>query len=298
MKTAILTPTYRNDLAIVRDLCVSIDAFVAPAIHHYLIVPRDQLALFAGLASPRRTVTAIEDVLPRGFFKLPLPGRVPFTGRVLREWWVVPGKRRVSGWIIQQIVKLGADRICDADLFLFIDSDVTLLRALDTARFVNGAAIRFVHKPGLGADQSAQAAWSAVVGRLLGIAPRPYYGADYVGNIIAWRRDTLLRLQRRIAEVTGLAWQVAVGRETLFSEYMAYGVFIDHVEQDHIGHDRTPESLTLNSWNYTLSKPGEVTRFLADWAPHHVGVLLQSTERIPAATRARILADLSARGET
>jgi hypothetical protein len=295
MKAAIITPTYRNDLEIVRGLCASVDAFVAAEIHHYLVVPRGQYRLFAGLNSPRRTVTVIEDVLPRGFFKLPLPTRIPFTGRVLREGWVVPGKWRVSGWIIQQIVKLSADRICDAAIFLFIDSDVRLLRPMDAALFRRGGAVRFVHKPGLGADQPAQAAWSGVVGRLLGIESRAYYGADYVGNIISWRRDTVLRLQARIARTTGLPWQVAVGREALFSEYMAYGVFIDHVEGDETGHARTPESLTLNSWNYALSRPGEEARFLADWQPHHIGVLLQSTERLAPGTRERIIAALEAR---
>ena len=147
----------------------------------------------------------------------------------------------------------------------------------------------------LGADQPAQAAWSRVVGRLLGIVPQDYYGADYVGNIISWRRDTVLRLQARIAGSTGLAWQVAVAREALFSEYMAYGVFIDHVEPDETGHARTAESLTLNSWNYALSQPGEEARFLADWQPHHIGVLLQSTERLAPGTRDRIIADLAAR---
>ncbi|AOH83780.1 hypothetical protein AWL63_07160 [Sphingomonas panacis] len=294
MKAAIITPTYRNDLEIVRGLCASVDAFVGADIHHYLVVPRGQYRLFADLNGPRRTVTVIEDVLPRGFFKLPLPARLPFTGRALREGWVVPGRWRVSGWIIQQIVKLSADRICDAELLLFIDSDVRLLRPMDAALFRQGDAVRFVHKPGLGADQPAQGAWSRTVGRLLGIEPQAYYGADYVGNIISWRRDTLLRLQARIARTTGLPWQVAVGREPLFSEYMAYGVFIDHVERGD-GHARTPESLTLNSWNYALSLPGEEERFLADWQPHHIGVLLQSTERLAPDTRERIIAALAAR---
>ena len=295
MRAAIITPTYRNDLAIVRGLCASVDAFVGADVHHYLVVPRGQYRLFADLISARRTVMVIEDVLPHGFFKLPLPARLPFTDRCLREWWVVPGKRRVSGWIIQQIVKLSADRICDADIFVFIDSDVRLLRPLDAALFRHGDAVRFVHKPGLGADQPAQAAWSRVVGRLLGIAPQDYYGADYVGNIISWRRDTVLRLQARIAGSTGLPWQIAVGREALFSEYMAYGVFIDHVETDETGHARTSESLTLNSWNYALSRAGEEARFLADWQPHHIGVLLQSTERLSLGVRERIIAALEVR---
>ncbi|SDA36721.1 DUF6492 family protein [Sphingomonas sp. NFR15] len=294
MSAAIITPTYRNDLAIVRALCASVDRFVAADIHHHLVVPRGQYRLFADLNGPRRTVTPIEAVLPRGFVKLPLPARLPLSGRAVREWWMAPGRWRVSGWIIQQIVKLSADRVCDADLLLFIDSDVRLLRPLDTALFRHGDVIRFVHKPGLGADQPAQAAWGRVVGRLLGIAPRDYYGADYVGNIVSWRRDTMLRLQARIAQVTGLAWQVAIAREPLFSEYLAYGVFIDHVEPD-AGHARTPESLTLNSWNYALSQAGEAARFVADWQPHHIGVLLQSTERLSPDARERIIAALAAR---
>jgi len=76
---------------------------------------------------------------------------------------------------------------------------------------------------------------------------------------------------------------------------MAYGVFIDRVEPDETGHARTPESLTLNSWNYALSQPGEEARFVSDFRPHHVGVLLQSTERLAPGARDRIVAALEAR---
>jgi len=295
MRASIITPTYKNDLEIVRELCASVDAFVSDDIHHYLVVSRDQYKLFAEFDSPRRTVKVIEDLLPRGFFKLPLPAKLPFTGKTLREWWVAPGKLRVSGWVMQQIVKMSGPAICDSEILLFIDSDVTLLRRMTTDLFVEGKAIRFVHKPGQGADQAAQQSWSAVIGPLLDVGRMDYYGADYVGNIISWRRDTLLRLHARIAKGTGLPWQVAVARNPVFSEYITYGVFIDHVEKDETDHARTAESLTLNSWNYTLSKPGEESRFLDDLKPHHVGVLLQSIEKIPTTTRERIIAGLKSR---
>ncbi len=74
-----------------------------------------------------------------------------------------------------------------------------------------------------------QRIWSEHAGRVLGIVPVNPAGHDYIGTLIAWRRDALLSMCERIEKVTGRHWIAAIGRSRRFSECMIYGRYADEV---------------------------------------------------------------------
>ncbi|UUZ60410.1 DUF6492 family protein [Nocardioides sp. B-3] len=128
---AVVTVSYRGDLELARDLCLSMDRFLAEGAEHIPVVPRGDLALFEPLAGGRRRIVTVESVLPRGYMQLPAPRRIrigPFDRRI-REIWTGPGGV-VRGWIIQQILKLSAPSFTDRELIVFADSDIVLVAPL------------------------------------------------------------------------------------------------------------------------------------------------------------------------
>jgi Family of unknown function (DUF6492) len=279
---AVVTVSYRGDLEVARDLCLSVDRFLAPEIEHILVVPRVDLALFEPLAGGRRRIVTVESVLPRGYVQLPVPRKIrigPFHRRI-REVWSGSG-RLVRGWIIQQIVKLSAPSFTDREVVVFADSDIVLVAPLTADRLVRGGLVRLYRVPGASSDLPTHIRWHDVSARLLGLEPRGYLGADYIGNLITWRRSTIVRLQERVSEVAGgLRWDKVVARQRDFSEYMLYGVFGEVLlREPESGHYGTAEDLVHAGWFFDLGSASGVDEFVEGFTPGQVGVAIQSTER-------------------
>ena len=289
MDAALVTVSYRGDLELARDLCASVDAYVAPAIEHVLIVPRRDQALFAPLAGGRRRLLCQEDVLPPSFHRLPLPHRIslPFYSRRLRDIWTTPAGL-VRCWILQQIVKLSADAATSREIIVFADSDVVFVRPLTTELLVRGDKVRLYHRPGETKDSPSHVAWHDEAARLLGLPPRGYFGADYIGQLITWRRSVLQKLHARIAEVSKRDWRLKLASSQALSEYVLYGVFAEHVLGAQSGHFLDTEDLTHASWRYGGGTP-DLDRFVADFGKSHVAVLIQSTTDLPLAERRALI---------
>ena len=98
---ALITPTYSRDLERCALLCESVDRHVSGFSKHYLIVPDDELALFAKFDNGRRLVLPLSQLLPS--WLKPLPRFIRRKSR--RYWWSLRGKP-VSGWHVQQFAKI------------------------------------------------------------------------------------------------------------------------------------------------------------------------------------------------
>ncbi|MEQ6902449.1 DUF6492 family protein [Nocardioides sp. YIM 152588] len=284
---SIVTVSYRGDLAIAQELCRSVDAHLPDGAEHVLVVPRSDLALFEPLAGPSRRVIAVESVLPRGYRKIPAPRRITIGrfSRQVREIWVTP-RGVARGWIIQQIVKLSADAITDREIVVFADSDIVLVAPLTLEHLARAGSVRLYRVAGATADLPSHIRWHDVSARLLGLSVSGYTGADYIGNLITWRRSNVLRLQRRLAEVAGRRWDRVIARQQRFSEYILYGIFADLVlGDDESGHCRTADDLVHAGWFYDLTTSDGVEGFLDGFTPGQVGVAIQSTERFTLAER-------------
>jgi hypothetical protein len=133
----------------------------------------------------------------------------------------------VRGWIMQQLTKLSASAATQAEHLVFVDSDLVFLRPLDADSILRGDRLRLHRVPGDG-NRGRHLRWHHRAARLLGETPR-YFGSDYIGQLVTWRRSRLVDLQRHVETVQGRPWQECVAVSLEFSEYILYGVFCEAV---------------------------------------------------------------------
>src|SRR5271169_1306491 len=120
---ALITPTYSHDLERCTLLCESVDRHVGAFANHYLIVPDDELKLFAKFDKGRRHVLPLSQLLPSWLKALPR-----FIRRNNRQyWWALRGKP-VNGWHIQQFAKIAAAHMVPETASCMLDSDVVFFR--------------------------------------------------------------------------------------------------------------------------------------------------------------------------
>lgn len=214
---SIVTCSYGSDAQRCRRLCVSIDRFVPATIEHCIIVPRRDYPLFRELHKGRRRVCITEDVVPGGFYQLPL----------MQKMWLGPQGLPVRGGIMQQMTKLSANYAVDSQFILFADSDLELIRPLDEELIIRGDRLRLqrVENASCGAPHIH---WHHRAAKLLGQEPR-YFGSDYVGELVTWRRDNLEGLQDHIETIHGQPWYRAIAQSLRFSEYVLYRAYVEHI---------------------------------------------------------------------
>lgn len=279
MRVSLITPSYVRDAALCRALCASVDRHAPASIEHVLVIPRGDLSHFDGLQGPRRRIVFVEDVLPRYFLRAPY----------FKKLWLTPYSLPVRGWILQQIVKLSTNLVSEADAFVFMDSDIVFVRPVDTALFVRDGRVRMFRKPGTRTPSRKHGFWKQTAERLLDIPHTNEFGADYIGPLVSWRRDTLGALQRRIASVAKTDWQIAIARQVHFSEYMTYGVFAEQIGAGETDHMFSPVDLCHLSWDYDLDSQDECDRFVRGLAPHHIAVLIQTNQHVAEDRRHSLL---------
>jgi hypothetical protein len=242
-RIAIITPSFARDFEFCRELNESVLAYLPAPLKHYLIVDGKDLKLFAQLENDRTVVAAVEDVIPKGYFKLPYSAK----------WWfstaaMVPAK----GWLIQQIAKLAIARYLDEPVLVNVDSEVRFVRPIDPALFTRDGKTRLYRQPGGVVSGMGHVKWHKNVCRLLDVAADSLPMDDYVGNVISWDRELVLEACARIESVTGDPWHVAFTRGRLISEYMTYGLHVDKV----VGHAAAGVWVDERSWCHTYWGPG------------------------------------------
>ncbi len=278
----IITCSYRPDLARCRRLCESIDRYVPRHIGHVLVVPERDLTLFLPLVSERRTIVAAEDVLPRRFIQLPRTEKI----------WIDRFGWPVRGWILQQLIKLSATRATKAELIMFADSDLQFVREFDVSHVVRDGRLRLHRIPGA-MNEGRHRRWHRRAGALLGV-PTDYFGSDYVGQLITWRRSQLLGLQQHISAVHGKPWHVTVSRSLDFSEYILYGSYVEHVVGDaDNGHYYEAQDLCHCCW-FAEQADGLLSG-RQPLASQAVALLIQSNLGLDPAQEAAILRSASQR---
>ena len=125
----------------------------------------------------------------------------PFTWRARvnyrkRELYFTKGFRPVDGWVMQQLVKLAAPDFTGAELLLNLDSDVFFVRPFREQDFGDEGRVRLLRKTPSLAD--FQRVWHTRARALFGLPPLDDgLQPDYVGSLIAWRRDVVLELRQQ-----------------------------------------------------------------------------------------------------
>jgi Family of unknown function (DUF6492) len=250
-RIAIVTPSYAPDFELCRELNESVMRYLPHPMKHYLIVDRKDLGLFRPLANDRTVVVAIEDVIPKGYFKLPY----------FKKWWfssaaLVPAK----GWLVQQLAKLAFARVADEPVLVNVDSDVRFVRTIDPSLFARDGKTRLYRLSGGVVAGMSHVKWHKNISRLLAVTPDPLPANDYVGNVISWDRRIVLEACARLESVTGLPWHVAFARGRLVSEYALYGGYVDKV----LGPEAARVWVDQRSWCHTYWGPGPLQRSQID----------------------------------
>jgi hypothetical protein len=194
-----------------------------------------------------------------------------------RNVYLTPYSLPVRGWIAQQIMKIAATVQSKTDVAVHVDSDNAFIRPLTAELLTQGGRIRLYRNPDM-VDEAMHRTWHLAAGRLLGIGSSDYHGAEYIDQIVVWKRSVLLAMIERIASVSGTDWRIALARSPQFAEYILYGVFADKVlGLDKAGLFADSRSLCASRWSNAIEDDADATAFIESIAPHHAACLVQST---------------------
>lgn len=269
---AFVTASYAPDLERCRLLCETIDAHVSGMDHHYLLVAHHDVALFRQLEGPRRSVVDERDLLPSWLLAVPDPASL-FRKRI----WLSLRAQPLRGWHVQQLRRIALANAIDERALIYVDSDVAFVRDFDCGDlwrdgklplFRRDDALAMVAKP-------EHLQWSVNAAKALGIDPAGPSSHDYIVTLIAWHRDSVRAMCRRIEADHGRDWVEVLGRQRQFSECTIYGRFIDEIE-GLARHYRSQQEFCRIYWDGPkLSKDG-VQAFVAGMEPHQVAIGIQS----------------------
>lgn len=282
---ALVTPSFSRDFELCKVLNRSILAYFPPSVKHYVIVDGVDVALFRQIESNRTIILAAEDIVPKGITKLPKLNR-----------WLAPGVvLPISGWLIQQIIKLSAAHALKESILVMVDSDVVFVRQVDPAMFCDNGAVRlYKQRDGIQAGM-LHVEWHQNACRLLGLPVEQPPMDDYIGNMISWKRSLVLEMTKRVEAVTGSPWHVAIARARRFSEYLLYGLFVERCVNDPKTFWIDEHSRCHCHWLETAIADEEIARFVASMREDDVAFMITSHSATTTRARARAVS-LATRG--
>lgn len=267
---AIVTPSYLPDLERCALLVESL-AHCAPNTPHYLIIDKRDVAAFDHLQSDRTRIIVSESLVPGQFWRLPMR----------KGLWLSRHGALVRGWIMQQILKIAVANAISENVLVYCDSDVSFLKPFDWS------SIRIDGRTGLLDTAYAGGSvpvWTNVACDLLGLESSQITPRGHVGNMICWRRETVLALQRRIEAACGKSWQHAIAGKRTFSEYILYGTFVRNVlGYSESLHAPSDAPLIKHSWGLDLSDNDQLDRFFESFDPQAIGIMMHSKDKIDLA---------------
>jgi hypothetical protein len=273
---AFVTPSYAPDFERCRTLVESIDRFLPARVKHYLFVDRSDLELFRPLQSRRTVIAAAEDILPDGFRQ----------NREAKRWEFGNDSTPVSGWLVQQIVKLACTAFLAEPVLVMCDSDVALIRDVDPTIFACNDKVRLYRRiGGIGASMVEHAQWHRNACALLGVEPDPIPMTDYIGNFISWDRDLARNVLDRVELTTGNRWFAEIVRMQTFSEYILYGVYADKVRADDGRLAPDERRLCLAHWTHDPIDASSLESFVASMEADDVGVMITARLEMDAGVR-------------
>ena len=165
---AVITPTWRPDAELFVELHRSVLRHTPEDTVHHVIVPWAHRAAFARYAGSRCQIWHHPELLPRRYIRMPrnVWGGVWLNGS--RPW------PPIRGWVMQQAAKIAVTAMLDADIVLIADSDVILVRPVDSESFtIDGRRSLYRMEGAVHAGLQRHVRWHRVARELLGFLPRP-----------------------------------------------------------------------------------------------------------------------------
>jgi hypothetical protein len=275
LEFGIITPSYALDFERCQLLSWSIQECISPATTHYIIVDARDFKLFRQLKTPNTEIITVESILPWWIQRLPL----------IKNGWLSLKNAFIRNWLLQQIVKLAVAQYINKDIFVFVDSDVAFIRALNLQSFVREDKARLLRIPNQ-YDQEFLgkyprfAKWQKTANRLLGIPELKVPTPGYIGNIITWRRDHLLNLYEHIEIISGRDWISTICSSLHLSEYILYGTFVEQVLQGQSGHYYDSERICHEYWLEKPMSDQELPKFFTEILPGDKAVMISAKAKI------------------
>jgi len=291
----IITLSFQGDLEVCRLLCASFDRYAPEGFLHSLYVPTADIPLFANLGGERRRIATQESLLPRWFWKAPLPSsrwrKRLFLPR--RNVYLTPFSLPVRGWIAQQIMKIASALVSECEIVAFLDSDNALIRPLSIDHLTRAGKIRHYHNSHY-PELPGQQRWYDEARRLLGLPQDDSYRPGYIHPMIVWRREVVHGMIQRIEATTDQSWVVALARTQHFAEYNIYGLYAEQIlGLEAAGLYSESRPLVHSCWSTGVHGKAETAAFVQALEPDHVACNLQSTTDMTIEERIHILNELT-----
>jgi Family of unknown function (DUF6492) len=271
--TAIVTASYAPDFERCRLLCQSIDEHVSGYTCHYLLVESADVALFKALEGPKRRVVDERELLPSWLKAYPDPFSL---GR--RRVWLSLKTPPLRGWHTQQLRRLAIAKHRNEDAFFYCDSDTVFVRDFDVSTLWQNGNLRLFRRDNALQNHKAdddQSVWATNAAGILGIKSVDIPSHDYIGTLIAWRRDSMLSLCNHIEAINGKDWVTAVASRRRFSECMIYGQYAD-VVCGQSGHLVDRQEFCQMFWLEPMPPRAQIISTLKAMEPHKVAIGIQS----------------------
>jgi len=279
---ALVTPSFRSDFERCALLVESVERWVPDGPRHYLIVDRRDVRLFRPLESSRTRLLVVEDIVPWWIRRVP----------GVRRFWLSLRSPPIKNWILQQIVKLSVASVIQAEVLFYVDSDVFFCAPFDPdALSRDGRPPLFVQTGQRGLNPRNDQ-WHTVAARLLGLQPESAYDTNFIGNLICWRRENVLKLHRRLEAVAGRSWPLAIAPQWAFSEYILYGLFATRSLADS-GQWHDEVERTLCYWGTTPLDEAQLAALRDARAGHHCTVMISAKSRTPVDAIRRVFRPLA-----
>lgn len=270
LKFALITPSYTGDFERCKLLVESVERCLIDDTKHYVVVDRRDVALFKQFTSSKVEILVVEELLPPWIFRVPGLG----------GWWMSLRTLPIRNWILQQLVKLSVCDFLNEEVLVFCDSDNTFIRPFDMkSRLIQDGRLALLRVDFENADVRA---WIEASKTILGIEDRIVPLATYVSNMISWHRDNVIKMRQRIEEVNQIHWIRAICQYRNISEYMIYGVFVEHrLGIEAANHFLFDTELIKPSWSDPLDSEDKIRDFFDRLEESHVGVMIHSKHDIP-----------------
>jgi hypothetical protein len=265
---AMVTPSFRLDADRCALLLESVERHVAAHVKHYVIIDRRDLARFKSMATSRTELLVVEDIVPHWLIRIP----------GIRRFWLSLRTLPVKNWILQQLVKLSIPSVVSNDVLLYTDSDVFFIDSFDPRSSERNGKVPLFRETGQAGLISFNDAWQGVASSLLGLPRETNCDANYIGNVIAWRRANVLAMCKRIEETRQMKWERAVVPLNVFSEYILYGLF-EGVLGEQSGHWHDSVTRTLCHWDPVPLDLQGLRRFKERRQPQHHSVMISAKSR-------------------
>jgi hypothetical protein len=266
---AIITPSYAPDFTRCQLLSWSIQKFVSPSITHYIIVDRRDLSLFRQLEGANTEILTVESLLPWWI------QRIPF----FKNGWLSLKTFPIRNWLIQQIVKIEIANWIQQDVLVFVDSDTSFIRPFNLESFINDEQVRLFQEPPY--NTKAHVKGHQTAEQLLGISNETFPKLGYIGNVITWRRDNVLKLYQKLESVSRKSYIETLANSWYLAEYILYGVFVNYFLKENSGHYFDSRKIVHEYWYPQPLSDKQLQNFFAEIQPQQVAVMISAKAGIP-----------------